>query len=154
MDTTKYPTTLDELIADAKIMHDNSHGKDYLMSRMPGLSDFANAGVPLTNADGNKFAFNTPAAEAVIDKYRGVQSRLPARHVLTSDYQGNSALFTKGRSPGRRRRLLIQGMKLTEPGLVPKVAPPSPSTPPALRARHLGGGQEQEPAVGAGVGSS
>ena len=125
VDTTKYPTTLDELIADAKTMHDNSHGKDYLMSRKPDLSDFANAGVPLTNADGTKFTFNTPAAEAVIDKYTAAYKAgyLPTS-VLSSDYQGNTALFDKEEVAWTTSTgYFIQGMKLTEPGLVPKIAP-------------------------------
>jgi multiple sugar transport system substrate-binding protein len=90
------PKTFDDLIAQAKIMHDRSGGKDYLMSRAPGIGDIVNSGTPMMTADGKKFSFNTPAAEAMLDKYTAAfkAGYLPA-DVLTKTYEGNSALFIK-----------------------------------------------------------
>ena len=89
-----------------------------------GLSDFANAGVPL-RIGRHQFTFNTPAAEAVIDKYTAAYKAgyLPTS-VLSSDYQGNTALFDKEEVAWTTSTgYFIQGMKSTEPGLVPKIAP-------------------------------
>lgn len=96
LDASNPPTTLNELIADAKIMHDKSGGKDFLMSRTPGLMDFANAGAPLLDPTGTKFAFNTPAAVALLQQYADAfkAGYLPP-NVLTSNYEGNSTLFQK-----------------------------------------------------------
>ena len=92
--TTDLPTTLTQLIADAKIMHDHSGGKDYLMSRAPGLMDFANAGAPLLNANGTAFAFDTPASVAVLQQYtQAYQAGYLPPGVLTGNYEGNSTLF-------------------------------------------------------------
>ena len=57
-------------IAAAKVMHDKSGGKEYLMSRQPGIGDLANAGVKIISDDGKSFVFNTPEAAALLDKYR------------------------------------------------------------------------------------
>jgi multiple sugar transport system substrate-binding protein len=88
------PTTLNELIADAKIMHDKSDGKDYLMSRAPSLMDFANAGAPLLDSAGTAFAFNTTAAVKVLEQYTAAyQAGYLPPGVLTASYEGNSTLF-------------------------------------------------------------
>lgn len=127
------PTTLTELIADAKIMHDKSGGKDYLMSRAPGLSDFAIAGAPLLNSAGTKFTFNTPAAEAVLDQYTAAYKAgyLPP-DVLTSAYEGNSTLFQKQEvawTTGGGN--YIQSTQQTNPSLVPDIVPSATiGTPP------------------------
>lgn len=97
LDANKPPTTFDELVAQAKIMHDKSGGRDYLMSRTPNLLDILNTGTSLLSPDGTKFAFNTPAAAAMIDKYTAAYKAgyLPS-DVLSNAYLGNSTLFTKG----------------------------------------------------------
>jgi multiple sugar transport system substrate-binding protein len=127
------PTTLDELIADAKIMHDKSGGKDYLMSRSPGLMDFANAGAPLLNAAGTAFAFNTSASVKVLEQYTAAYQAgyLPA-NVLTSTYEGNSALFLKQEvawtTAGGN---YIQSTDQTNPSLVSSIVPSAAiGTPP------------------------
>jgi multiple sugar transport system substrate-binding protein len=127
------PTTLDELIADAKIMHDKSGGKDYLMSRAPGLMDFANAGAPLLNAAGTAFAFNTSASVKVLEQYTAAYQAgyLPA-NVLTSTYEGNSALFLKQEvawtTAGGN---YIQSTDQTNPSLVSSIVPSAAiGTPP------------------------
>ncbi len=127
------PTTLDALIADAKIMHDKSGGKDYLMSRSPGLMDFANAGAPLLNAAGTAFAFNTSAAVKVLEQYTSAYQAgyLPA-NVLTSTYEGNSALFLKQEvawtTAGGN---YIQSTEQTNPSLVSSIVPSAAiGTPP------------------------
>jgi len=132
LDPAKPPTTLDELIAQAKVMHDNSGGKDYLMSREPDLGDIVQTGTDLMNADGTKFVFNTSAAAAMLDKYRTAYAAgyLPA-DVLTNTYQGNNAAFLKqevawttGQGNG------IQTVGETNPSLAKEMVPsPSIGTP-------------------------
>ncbi|MDX6355108.1 MAG: putative chitobiose transport system substrate-binding protein [Streptomyces sp.] len=132
LDPTKLPTTLDELITQAKTMHDNSGGKDYLMSREPWLSDIVQTGTSLMNADGTKFVFNTSAAAAMLDKYHTAYEAgyLPP-DVLTSAYQGNNAAFLKqevawttGQGNG------IQTVQQTNPSLAGQMIPsPSIGTP-------------------------
>jgi multiple sugar transport system substrate-binding protein len=98
LDVKNPPKTFDELLAAAKVMHDKSGGKEYLMSRLPTISDFTNAGVKIVSDDGKKFVFNTPEAAAVLDKYRDAYKAgyLP-NDILTQDYLGNSKLFTQGK---------------------------------------------------------
>ncbi len=49
------------------------------------------------NADGTKFEFNTPEAAAMLDQYAtAFKNGLMPKSVLSSDYLGNSLLFTKG----------------------------------------------------------
>lgn len=133
LSTTDLPTTLDQLIADAKIMHDKSGGKDYLMSRAPGLMDFANAGAPLLNSAGTAFAFNTSAAVKVLQQYTAAYQAgyLPA-DVLTSTYEGNSALFLKQEvawTTGGGN--YIQSTEQTNPSLVSSIVPSAAiGTPP------------------------
>ena len=127
------PTTLAELIADAKIMHDRSDGKDYLMSRAPGLMDFANAGAPLLNAAGTAFAFNTPAAVKVLQQYTAAYAAgyLPPG-VLTANYEGNSTLFLEQEvawtTAGGN---YIESTEQTNPSLVSSIVPSAAiGTPP------------------------
>jgi multiple sugar transport system substrate-binding protein len=132
LSTTKLPTTLDQLIAEAKTMHDRSHGKDFLMSSMPGLKEIVETGTALTNKAQTKFVFNTPAAVAMLDKYRAAykEGLIPAA-VLTSDYEGNNAAFLKqevawttGQGNG------IQTVGQTNPSLAKEMIPsPSIGTP-------------------------
>jgi multiple sugar transport system substrate-binding protein len=133
LSASNLPTTLDQLIADAKIMHDRSGGKDYLMSRAPGLMDFANAGAPLLNSAGTAFAFNTPAAVAVLEQYTAAyQAGYLPSNVLTSAYEGNSALFLKQEvawTTGGGN--YIQSTEQTNPSLVASIVPSAAiGTPP------------------------
>lgn len=133
LDAAKPPKTFDELVAQAKIMHDASDGKDYLMSRAPGLMDIANTGTSLLSPDGTKFAFNTAKAAAMIDKYTAAYKAgyLPA-NVLSNKYQGNTALFDKQQvawTTGAGQ--FIQSVKETNPSLASKIVPsPALDTPP------------------------
>jgi multiple sugar transport system substrate-binding protein len=133
LSTTDLPTTLTGLIADAKVMHDKSDGKDYLMSRAPGLMDFANAGAPLLNPAGTAFAFNTSAAAEVLDQYTAAYKAgyLPPG-VLTANYEGNSTLFQEQEvawTTGGGN--YIESTQQTEPGLVASIVPsPAIGTPP------------------------
>jgi len=96
LDATKPPKTFEELVAQAKIMHDNSGGKDYLMSRAPGLSDISNTGTKLLSDDGTKFAFNTDKAAAMLDQYtQAFKAGYMPSNVLDNSYEGNSTLFSK-----------------------------------------------------------
>ena len=133
LDASNPPTTLAQLIADAKTMHDKSGGKDYLMSRAPGLMDFAIAGAPLLNSAGTAFTFNTSAAEAVLEEYTAAYKAgyLPP-DVLTAAYEGNSTLFLKQEvawTTGGGN--YIQSTQQTNPTLVPSIVPSTTiGTPP------------------------
>jgi multiple sugar transport system substrate-binding protein len=125
LDATKPPKTFDDLVAQAKTMHDNSGGKDYLMSRAPGLSDIANTGTKLLSDDGTKFAFNTAPAEAMLDKYTAAYKAgyLPS-NVLDNSYEGNSTLFSKQQvawTTGGGN--LITSLQQDNPTLAPNVVP-------------------------------
>jgi len=97
LDPKKLPTTVDEQIAQAKIMHDASGGKNFLMSSKPAVGDFARAGVPILNEDGTKTAFSTDAAVQLLQKYvDAYKAGYYPSSVLNDDYLGNSQLFTKG----------------------------------------------------------
>jgi len=97
LDPKKLPTTLAELVSQARIMKEKSGGKVHLMSRKPGLGDLTQAGVKILSPDGRKFVFNTPAAAAVLDTYRDAfKEGLLPRNVLTDNYLGNMDLFKRG----------------------------------------------------------
>jgi multiple sugar transport system substrate-binding protein len=127
------PASLSQLIADAKIMHDKSGGKDFLMSRTPGLMDFANAGASLLDPSGTKFAFNTPDAVAVLQQYAtAYQAGYLPPNVLTANYEGNSTLFQKQEvawTTGGGN--YIQSTQQTNPSLVDSIVPSTAiGTPP------------------------
>jgi multiple sugar transport system substrate-binding protein len=133
LDAKNPPKSFDELLAAAKVMHDKSGGKDFLMSRKPGLSDFVNAGVALTDPAGKKFVFNNAAAEAVVAKYAAAYKAgyMPS-NVLASDYQGNSALFGKAEVAWTTGTgYFIQGIAQSNPTLAKHILPSAAiGTPP------------------------
>ncbi|AKU18867.1 sugar ABC transporter substrate-binding protein [Luteipulveratus mongoliensis] len=131
--TTALPTTNDQLMAAAKKVHDATGGRDYLISRKPGLLDFVAAGVPLSSADGKKFAFNTPAAAGVVDKYvSAYKSGYMPKDALSDTYLGNSALFEKSRVGWTTGTgFFIKDLQGKSPTLAPKViGSPVIGTPP------------------------
>ncbi|MER8185133.1 sugar ABC transporter substrate-binding protein [Kitasatospora sp. NPDC094015] len=133
LDPKKPPTTLDELIAQAATVKERSGGQVYLMSRKPGLGDFANAGVKIMAVDGKSFTFNTPEAVALLDKYRDAFKRgLLPQDVLTDKYAGNAKLFTAGTVAWTTGGANYIGSLATDnPTLAPKVVPsPAMGTPP------------------------
>jgi multiple sugar transport system substrate-binding protein len=96
LDPAAPPTSLDELIEQARTMKDVTGG--YLMSRKPGLGDFAAEGLPVLSEDGTEFTFNTPEAAALLDAYRDAYADgLMPDDVLTDAYLGNSRLFIEGK---------------------------------------------------------
>ncbi|WP_454854704.1 ABC transporter substrate-binding protein [Promicromonospora soli] len=96
LDPAAPPTSLDELVAQARTMLDETGG--YLMSRKPGVGDFAAEGIPVLSEDGTEFVFNTPEAAALLDVYRTAYADgLLPDDVLTDAYLGNSQLFTEGK---------------------------------------------------------
>jgi multiple sugar transport system substrate-binding protein len=96
LDPAAPPTTLHELVEQARTMKDVTGG--YLMSRKPGLGDFAAEGIPVLSEDGTTFTFNTPEAAALLDAYRDAYADgLMPDDVLTDAYLGNSQLFTEGK---------------------------------------------------------
>lgn len=96
LDPKKLPTTLDEQLAQAKIMHDASGGKYFLMSSKPTTDDFLRAGIKVLSDDGTKAAFNTDAAAQLVQKYvDAYKAGYYPSSVLNDDYLGNSQLFTK-----------------------------------------------------------
>lgn len=97
LDPKKLPTTVDQQLAQAKIMSDVSGGKNFLMSSKPTNDDFVRAGIKILNEDGTKAAFNTDAAAQLVQKYvAAYQAGYYPSSVLNDDYLGNSQLFTKG----------------------------------------------------------
>lgn len=96
LDETKLPTTMEEMVDQARILKEKSDGEVHLLSRKPGIEDLKQAGVELISADGTEFIFNTPEAVAVLDLYRDAfaEGLLP-RNVLTDAYLGNMDLFKK-----------------------------------------------------------
>ncbi|NUT39896.1 MAG: sugar ABC transporter substrate-binding protein [Thermoactinospora sp.] len=133
LDPEKLPTTLDELIEQARVIKEKSGGKVYLMSRKPGLMDLANAGVKLVSDDGASFTFNTPEAAALLDKYAAAyKDGLLPKDILTDTFQGNAKLFSEGKAAwttGGGNH--ITSLQTDNPSLAPKVVPsPAMGTPP------------------------
>lgn len=96
LDPATPPTSLDELVAQARTMKDETG--EYLMSRKPGLGDFAAEGLPVLSDDGTELVFNTPEAAELLDVYRDAYADgLMPDDVLTDAYLGNSQLFTEGK---------------------------------------------------------
>ncbi|NRQ36583.1 sugar ABC transporter substrate-binding protein [Nonomuraea sp. NN258] len=133
LDPAKPPTTLDELIAQARTFKEKSGGKVYLMSRRPELGDFTQAGVKILSDDGQNFVFNTPEAVAVLERYReAFKEGLLPRDVLTDTYAGNAKLFNEGTvawtTAGGN---YITSLATDNPTLAPKVVPSTViGTPP------------------------
>ncbi|ABP53657.1 ABC transporter substrate-binding protein [Salinispora tropica] len=96
LDADNLPTTMEEMVAQARIVKEKSGGAVHLMSRKPGVEDLTQAGVDIISEDGTEFVFNTPEAVAVLDLYRDAfaEGLLP-RNVLTDAYLGNMDLFKK-----------------------------------------------------------
>lgn len=133
LDVTKPPKTVDELFAAAKVMHDKTGGKEYLISRTPGLGDFTNIGVKVMSDDGKSFVFNTPEAAALLDKYRDAfKAGYMPKDILTQAYLGNAKLFTQGKvawTTGGGNA--IQDFQKDNPSLKGKVVPsPALDNPP------------------------
>ncbi|MEK2490171.1 extracellular solute-binding protein [Kitasatospora purpeofusca] len=133
LDPKKLPTTLDELIAQARTFKEKAGGSVYLMSRKPGLGDLVDAGVKVMAEDGRSFTFNTPEAAAVLDKYRAAfKEGLLPNDVLTDTYAGNSKLFTAGTAAWTTAGAnFVTTVATDNPTLAPKiVSSPSMGTPP------------------------
>jgi len=128
LDPNNVPKTFDDLLAQAKVMHDHSAGKDYLISREPWLNDIVQAGGPLMNPTDTKFVFNTPAVAAMLDKYtKAYQAGYLPPDVLTHNYEGNNVLFEKqvvGWTTGQGNQ--ITTVAQTNPTLATQIIP-SPS---------------------------
>ncbi|MFJ9609517.1 ABC transporter substrate-binding protein [Kitasatospora sp. NPDC101176] len=133
LDPKKPPTSLDELIAQARVMKEKSGGQTYLMSRKPGLGDLYNAGVKIMSDDGTAFTFNTPEAAALLDKYRDAfKEGLLPKDVLTNTYAGNTKLFNAGTVAWTTAGAnYITSLATDNPTLAPKVvSSPAFATPP------------------------
>ncbi|MFE5484891.1 ABC transporter substrate-binding protein [Streptomyces sp. NPDC056527] len=133
LDPKKPPASLDELITAARTVKQKSDGSVYLMSRKPGLMDFANAGVKLMSDDGRRFTFNTPQAAAVLDTYRAAfKEGLLPKDVLTETYAGNTKLFSSGTAAWTTAGgNYITSLATDNPSLAPKVvSSPAIGTPP------------------------
>ncbi|MEU9704341.1 sugar ABC transporter substrate-binding protein [Streptomyces sp. NPDC047981] len=133
LDPKKPPASLDELIAAARTVKEKSKGSVYLMSRKPGLMDFANAGVKLMSEDGKSFTFNTPEAAALLDTYRDAfEEGLLPKDVLTETYAGNTKLFSSGTAAWTTAGgNYITSLATDNPSLAPQVvSSPAIGTPP------------------------
>ncbi|WP_309113287.1 extracellular solute-binding protein [Saccharothrix sp.] len=146
LDPKKLPTSVDDLIAQARVMKERSGGQMYLMSRKPELGDLANAGVKLLSDDGKKFTFNTPEAAAVLDKYRAAFAEgLMPRDVLTDKYLGNSELFKKQQvawTTGGGNT--INSIKVDNPTLATKIVPSAAFGTPPLYVQGLSVSQKSK----------
>lgn len=90
------PTTNDEYLAAALSAAKKTNGKVRLISSMPDITVFSDAGVPIMQ-DG-KFTFNTDEAVATLQKYVDLyQAGAMPPDALNNDYAGNSTLFTQGK---------------------------------------------------------
>jgi multiple sugar transport system substrate-binding protein len=132
LDPNSVPKTVDDLFTQAKTMHDNSGGKDYLISTIPNLNDIVQAGGPLMNANDTKFIFNNAKVAALLDKYAAAYKagEMPP-DVLTNTYQGNNALFEKQEvawTTGQGNE--VSQVRQANPSLIPDIVP-SPSFGPA-----------------------
>jgi multiple sugar transport system substrate-binding protein len=139
LDAKKPPTTLDELIAQARTVKERSGGQAYLMSRKPGISDLVNAGVKIMSDDRKSFVFNTPAAAALLDKYRAAYAEgLLPKDILTTTYAGNAKLFNTGTvgwtTAGGN---YITSLATDNPTLAPKVVPSTAMGTPPLYVQGL-----------------
>ncbi|MER5961608.1 extracellular solute-binding protein [Streptomyces sp. NPDC002057] len=139
LDPKKPPTGLDELIAQARVVKEKSGGSTYLMSRKPGLGDFADAGVRIMAEDGGSFTFNTPEAAALLDTYRAAfQEGLLPKDVLTDTYAGNAKLFSAGTAAWTTAGANhITGLATDNPTLAPKVVPSAAVGTPPLYVQGL-----------------
>lgn len=139
LDPKRPPTTLDELIEQARTVKERSGGDTYLMSRKPGLGDLANAGVKIMAEDGRSFTFNTPAAAALLDTYvDAFQQGLLPKDVLTDTYAGNAKLFNAGTvawTTGGGN--YITSLATDNPTLAPKVVPSAAMGTPPLYVQGL-----------------
>lgn len=75
--------------------------------------------------DGKKFAFNTDGAAAMLDKYTAAfKAGYMPSNVLTSTYEGNSALFVKQQVAWTNAGgNYIQSLQQSDPSLAPQVVP-------------------------------
>ncbi|WP_454296241.1 ABC transporter substrate-binding protein [Salana multivorans] len=96
LDPAALPTTDAELFEQAKTYNETCKDS-YLMSRAPGVEDFARAGIEVINAEGTEFTFATPEAAEIVERYvTAFQDGLLPNSVLNDDYLGNSTMFTQG----------------------------------------------------------
>jgi len=98
LDSGSVPATTDELFEQAEAMHE-ACPDEYLMSRKPGLSDFSLTGASVLNDDGTEFTFaDDDEVVELIDRYaEAYQDGYLPPTVLSSDYLGNSTLFTQAK---------------------------------------------------------
>lgn len=95
LDPAKLPTTEIELFEQAKT-YSAACPNSYLMSRAPGVEDFARAGIQVINDEGTEFTFATPEAAEVVQRWvTAYQDGLLPSSVLNDDYLGNSKMFTE-----------------------------------------------------------
>lgn len=98
LDPESFPTTLDELFAQATTYSENCKDS-WLLSRSPGLGDFTQAGIPLLSEDGETVAFNTPEGAAMLQKYvDAYKDGLMPGSVLSGATDGNAALFLQSQA--------------------------------------------------------
>ena len=97
IDTSKLPTTLDELFSMASNVAKASNGEVKMISSVPDIGTFSAAGIDIYK-DG-KFVFNTDEAAKIIDQFQKAykDGAMPAE-ALNADYQGNAALYKQGKS--------------------------------------------------------
>ncbi|MDR2973696.1 MAG: extracellular solute-binding protein [Propionibacteriaceae bacterium] len=90
------PTTNDEFLADALKAAQDTNGTVRLISSMPDITVFEDAGVK--TFDNGKFVFNTDKAVETLQKYVDLyKAGAMPPDALNNDYAGNSKLFSEGK---------------------------------------------------------
>ena len=97
IDTSKLPTTLDELFSMASDVSKATNGEVKMISSVPDIGIFSAAGIDIYK-DG-KFVFNSDEAVKIVDQFRKAyaEGAMPAE-ALNADYQGNAALYKQGKT--------------------------------------------------------
>lgn len=97
IDTSKLPTTMEELFDMAAKAAKATNGELKMISEVPRTGTLSSAGVPIFK-DG-KFVFNTPEAVKIVEMYKkAYQEGAMPPEALNADYLGNSALYKQGKT--------------------------------------------------------
>lgn len=97
VDTSKLPTTLDELFEMASQVAKATNGEVKMISDVPRTGTLSAAGVEIYK-DGS-FVFNTAEAVKVVERYKKAyeEGAMPAE-ALNADYLGNKDIYMQGKA--------------------------------------------------------
>ncbi|OKL49769.1 ABC transporter substrate-binding protein [Boudabousia liubingyangii] len=96
LDPEKLPTNYDEYFQQALTAAKNTNGEVRLISSMPNVDVFSNAGIEVFK-DG-KFVFNNDQAVALLEKYiEAYKANAVVPEALNGDYTGNAIMYKQGK---------------------------------------------------------